>query len=1043
LADVESEDCVSGLEGPAFGIAGKAGLAALKLWAASSEFDRLCERLAARFGEQTGFSAAAFADWGKNEPFMLALAAYLVPPHEFDRDALIEAITPLVGPLEEGGTPEEFAAAIADAIREEMREAKTGDALVRFEIDRVLAAGAQKGRLAFDWAPARTRSGLERLAQENPTEARALQGAFEGKDIEKEIISQIRAPQMWLKDGSAALWREIAVLAEVVGCWVEAQKAWEIYAELPTCDRVRGLHGAAEAAGRLGELEAAKALRARAVDIDPDHELVLLSAAVEIEDPTERLAALEEIPDPQEGSSEPMRKALIAMALTDGGRFDEAGVIAQEALALGPDDFRSREAVAASILARNIQLHKEGTAVDRTELSVAAEHYRALINAMRESRRHQEAGGLRAMLGQCELLAGRHEETKVLIAEVSEQELLGEVPVELAGLSLAVGDSDRVEELLDTYEGDSRGARLLRARADLLSGERSRGLVTLDQGIEEGDSDFAAMRLVASIVDPEEIEWSEAAESLLRAENPVRASQFKADWHEQRGEPEAARRALAKHANDPRSVRALMLYYTDKKDWTKAAPQAARLLELESDLDVQVAAGQVLRHAGREAEAEVALRGVFDHPDASEEERQVAFDELADMLLRSGRFDHAGRLAEAAEKHEVERAPWLKGHSLALSGRTEEAFALVDGLEAKTEVDENLLVNLIFSHETPRRALDRLIEIADRSARPDEELEVLITRSLLSCDPSEVTPALVERAGPVQFVQRFPSSKRLWKERVPEGDEEMLEKLRDLTQGRAEASAMAEMHIFEQGDWPVGALAIAIGKSLGETWGVLARLPIRYAGGERDAAEFDAAQTAAGGPVLFETSALCVLSALPESVVAAILAEFPQSERVLAVTADLLRTKVEEPGGKGGETMTVGWDLAQGRPMVATMSAEDAAMPGRRAQQMLELSQRLKTATRPVGEGTSDGRDTSEIAEVYGETIAVARAAGRAVYSDDRCFRALLQAEGIETFGTIALLQVLEKSQAISREHLRDAFDALRERGGTVGPWDEGDGVHE
>jgi len=1023
---------MSGLEGPALGMAGKAGLALLKRWTESSDFDRLCERLATRFGEQTGFSAAAFADWGKNEAFMMALVSYLVPPHGFDRGALIEAITPLVGPVEEGGSAEEFAAEIADAIREEMREAKTGDALVRFEIDRVLTAAAPEGGLDFDWAPARARRGLERLAQESRAEAKALQGAFEGKDLEKEITSQIRAPQTWLRDGSAALWREIATLAEIVGCWGQAWAAWERYAELPGCDRVRGLHGAAEAAGMLGEQEVSKALRAKAADIDPDHELVLLSIAIDIEDPSERLAALEALPDPQGNSAEAMRKALIAMALTDGDRLYEASVLAREAFELGPDALRPREAVAASILARNIELHKEGRAVDRAELSVAADHYRSLIDAMRESRRHQEAGGLRAMLGQCELLAGRHEETRLLLAEVSEEELLGEVPIELAGLALAAGDPDRVEALLEAYQGDSSGARLLGARADLVSGKRTRGLTALDLGIDDGDSDFAAMRLIASITEPEEVEWSEIAELLLRTENPVLASQLKADWHEKRGEVEAARRALAQHANDPRAVRALMLQYVDKKDWTKAAPQAERLLELEPDLDVQVAAGQVLRHAGKEPAAEVALRGVFDHSDADEEERQVAFDELADMLLRSGRFDQAGRLAEAGEKHGLERARWLKAHGLALSGRTEEAFALVDRLEANTEIDQALLVSLIFSHEPPPRALERLIEIADRSPQPDEELEVLITRSLLGCDSSEVTPDLVERAGPVQFVQRFPDSKRLWKEKAPEGDEEMFKKLRDLTQGRAEASALAEAHIFDRGDWPVGALAIAIGKSLGETWGLLGKLPIRYPDGDRDAAELDAARKAAGGPVLLETSALCLMAALPESVVAAILAEFPQSERVLAVTTDLLRTKVEESGAGGGEAMTVGWDLAQGRPVVAKMSAEEAALPGRRAQQMLEIAQRLKTATRVAREGAEEEEDSATIAEVYKETIGVARVAGRAVYSDDRCLRASLQTEGIESFGTVALLRVLEESGAISSEDFEQAHEILQSRGAIV-----------
>ena len=1023
---------MTGLEAAGLNVAGKAGFALLKKWTSSSDFERLCDQLATRFGEQTGFSAATFMDWAKNDAFMAALGSYLVPPHVFERDALVDAITPLVGPLKEGGSAEEFAAEIADAIHEEMREAKTGDALVRFEIDRVLAAGAPKGAADVGWAPPRARRELERLAHEDLEAARALTAAFEGKDLRKEIPVQLRVPQAWLRDGSATLWRAVAMLAEVIGCWPQARTAWETYAELPGSDRIRGFFGAADAADILGEHEAAEKSRAQAVEIDPDHELVRLSAALEIEDPAERLAALRDLPEPQGSGAEGRRKALVAMALTDSGCPDEAGVLAREALALNPDDLRSREAVAASILARNIDCHKEGRATDRPELALAIEHYRYLLNVMRESCRHQEAGGLRAMLGQCELLAGRDEATRLLISDVSEDELLGEVPLELAGLALAAGAADRVEALLDAYTGDSPGAKLLGARADLLSGEQSRGLATLDQGVKDGDPDFATMRLMASIVEAG-VEWSEDAESLLRNKSPVRASQLKADWHEKRGEFDAARRALAQHADDPRAVRALMLQYVDKGEWKKAAPQAAHLLELEPDLDVQVAAGQVLRHADEEMAAETALRRVFDHPDASEEERQVAFDELADMLLRSGRFDQAGQLAAAAEEHGLKRARWLKGHSLALSGRTEDAFALVDGLKVETEIDRNLLVDLIFSHETPRRALERLIEIADGLPEPEEDLEVLITRSLINCNPSELNRDLVERAGPVQFVRRFPNSKRLWRERVPEGKEELFEKIRQLTQGRAEASALAERHIFGDADWPVGALAIAIGKSLAETWGLLGKLPIRYSDGEGDAAELEAVRNAAGGPVLLETSALCLLAALPEPVVEAILAEFPQSERVPAVTADLLRTKVEGQVDEDREAMTVGWDLAGGRPVVETMSAAEAAMPGERARQMLELTQRLKMAARVAAQDKPDVGESS-VAEVYSETVSAARATKRAVYSDDRCLRASLAAEGIEAFGTVALLEMLEKSGAITPDDAVRSSVALKERGAIVLP---------
>ena len=117
--------------GTAAGLA-KAAWPLIKKLAASDEFARLCARLADRFGDQTGYSAASFAEWRQNDAFMAALAEYLSPPHDFRRDALTAAITPLVGPTEVGGSAEQFAGQVADAIRQEAIQAKEGDDLVRF-----------------------------------------------------------------------------------------------------------------------------------------------------------------------------------------------------------------------------------------------------------------------------------------------------------------------------------------------------------------------------------------------------------------------------------------------------------------------------------------------------------------------------------------------------------------------------------------------------------------------------------------------------------------------------------------------------------------------------------------------------------------------------------------------------------------------------------------------------------------------------------------------------------------------------------------------
>jgi tetratricopeptide (TPR) repeat protein len=1002
----------------------------LKTWAQSSDFERLCERLANRFGERTGFSAAAFADWGRNEAYMAALVSYLLPPHEFDRGALIKAITPLVGPLDEDSTAEDFAAEVADAIYAEMREAKEGDALVRFEMDRVLQATASSGgALSTSWAPKRAQKRLGELIEQDPRGAGALQRALDGKeDLGAELELLVRRPQPWLKDGGAELWLTVAQLTEIAGRWPTAGEAWRTYEEKPGADRVRGIFGAADAAENTGNAQEAEALRAQAKAFDQEHDLVKLLDALRNDDPGQRLKALEALPPASNDEQEARRKGLQAMALIDLGREDEGAELAGQALEVLPDDLRAREAVAASIVCANQKRWEAGHNVDRNALRTAVGHYRQILEALRESRRQKEAGGVFGRLVYCELLAGRRDDAAVLLAEVPEEELVDEVPVELAGLALTAGDPGRADSLMQYYQGESAGGNLLRIQMQLRDPEtRAAGVAALDHGVTNKDFEFAVMRLMAALPSTGEVPWSDQAEEIVRNEKPVMASQLKAEWYERHAEPDAARRELAKHAGEPRALRALMLIYANDQRWDRAAPHALALLDLDPDLADRVAAGQVLRHAGESDRAEAALKRVFEHPEADIEERSAAFDELADMFMRSRRFEEARRLASAADEAGIPSASWLAAHSLARLGETEEAFEVADQLTPRNDLDRMLLSDLVFAHETPKRSLERLIEMADELPTPNESFEGQIVIALLRCDRDELDANLVERAGPQQFVERFPESKLLWRESIPQEEEELLERLRELTEGRAEAASLAEKHIFEDGDWPVGALAAAIGKGLAETWTLLTSLPISYEVEELRHAEVEAAQNAAGGPLLVDTAALCVLELLPDDVVDALLAEYPHSEKTASTVDDLLRATIDPgPANDSEPAMSLGWDLAGGRPVMQEISAAEARIPKERALLMLDLGRRFKTAPEHP-ENDSDLAD-STVPTIYKDVLAIARSSGRCVYSDDRFLRRMFVAEGIETVGTIALLDTLVASGAIHADDRTRALAAMGER---------------
>lgn len=140
---------MTGIEGPAAGVGARLAGKVVQEFFKTTEFERLCSRLATRFSDRLPYTSADFALWSRDDAFSTALSKYMAPPHEFDRDALVAAIVPLVGDLDQDTSAEKLAVMIADVIGEELRLAKSGDALVRFEADRlaeVFRADASESR---------------------------------------------------------------------------------------------------------------------------------------------------------------------------------------------------------------------------------------------------------------------------------------------------------------------------------------------------------------------------------------------------------------------------------------------------------------------------------------------------------------------------------------------------------------------------------------------------------------------------------------------------------------------------------------------------------------------------------------------------------------------------------------------------------------------------------------------------------------------------------------------------------------------------------
>jgi hypothetical protein len=1031
---------MTGLEGPAASLGTKLAIAAAKRFFRSNEFDRLCERLAERFGDRVPYTARDYALWADVDAFSAALGRYVTPPHDFDRDALVAAITPLVGPVDSRTSADAFAGQVADAIHDELRLAKTGDALTRFEADRVIAAiesiadesASTSGGIDLRWAPPRAESQLRRVAAKSAAAAKQLEQALAGRDLGHELPGLVAEPPRWLRDADAETWRFIARLAELKGLWPVAQDAYERMADAPDADRARAFMGASGAAGFAGNPEAATDFHSRARRIRHDHPLVQLVDISAEDDPSTRLALLDRLGEPQEDEYRGLALALRAIALLDLERVEDAEPLATFAEHAAPELAVVREAQLAVTVARNRQLRAAGVATERRKLLQTAEGYRRLRDELRESRRLGESAGMLQRVADCQMLADRPDLARETLGEVLDEELAagGHEVLLLTEAALGSGDPSLAETLLAHYTGEDPAAELLGAQLMLRDPERrAKGIAIFDGRVAHGDHVAARLRLMAAVPSTGEVPWSDDAETLLNQTEPVLVSFLKAERHDRAGRPDQARRELARHATDPRALEELMGHFAERDEWEKAVAPARALLRTGPRLRSRVAAAQVLNRAGENHEAEEVLRNVLAHPDVHDEEYRVAFGELTDQLLRADRNVDARAVAEQAAERGEPSTSWIIAYTFAREGDTAAARKRIEGLHPRGLGDVLLAAEMHFAEDEPPDALRSIVALADELDQPHERVELLATLSLLRVpDGTDISDELARRASPDRFVERFPGSSSL--RRLDFSDaKDVVELVSGMAERRARAARDAESRVLEAGHAPVGFIAGAVGHTLAEVWAQLPRLPLAYPDVPLDD-ELQAVSAAAGGSVVVDTAALYTLQLLGDDLTDTVLAEFPLSEKTQSTLDDIIRAVTVDLSSGSGTANQVAWDSASGNPVWIEQSAEDARAPKRAAERMRRIAARLQTSRTltPFDDADERAEGASLVARAYIETVDAARRANRPVYSDDRSFRKSLADAGIKTFGTLALLRALTDTGAISEAAQRDALERLRER---------------
>ena len=1005
-----------------------------KRYAETTAFERLCQHLSERFKGVTAYGPSDFAAFAEDDAFAVALGSYLTPPHEFDRAALIAAITPLVGALDEKTPPEGFAAMIADAIPEEVRMAKSGDALLRFEADRLLKgvqesvqSPATVGGVTVMWAPRPAQPALRRLAESDAAGAIALQRALEGRDLRAELPGLVAHPPQWLDTGGGERWKVVARLAEACGCWPEAHRANEERAKRPGADRAGALMAASGAAKFAGDDDACQALRDSARAIRPDHPMVRLVDIYEEGDAQRRVQLLDELGAPEEPDHQGIALAARCNALLELGSLEGAEAAAQRAVQAAPDHPAVREVTGMVVVVRNRQLRREGRATERQELMQAAETYRGLRDDLLSSRRYSESGWMLQRVAESQNLADRSDLARVTLGEATQAELAAdEVPLALAEAAFNSDDRELAERLVAHYRGDDPAAELMRADLMLRDPERRQeGVAILDRHVAGGKREAAFLRLTAAVMTPDEVPWSDGAEGLVREQEPALASFIKAEWLDRTGHAADGRRELAKHADDPRALEELMRRFAEQGEWPRAAGFARALLPTGPSMRTRVMAAKVLRRSGAGKEAESVLRAVFNDPNTHEDERDLAFDELMQELLDTGRHRDARYIAEPAVAGGRTEAGWVVAYSLARDGDLAGARQRIEGLTPRNVGDARLAADLHFAGDSDVDALRAIVAIADALPEPDEQVELRATLALLRCGDA-VPPDLVARANPMSFVGRFPRSRALRKESFT-GENELPERLRAVAEQRARVGQEAEEHVLRIGDWPVGALAAAVSRTLAETWAMMPQLPLAY-DGESLSDEVRIAQRAAGGPLVMDTGALYCLHLADREVIDAALTEYPLSQKPQATLDDIIHAVSLDLTQGQERVMHFAWDLETDQPLVTEMTRDQAEAPRRAAEAMQRIATRLHTTPAPVdSEASATGRDV--IQRSYAEAVTAAQAASCPVYTDDRFFRRAMADSGVPMFGTLAVIQALFQSGALGESGYRHALARLRERG--------------
>ena len=879
---------------------------------------------------------------------------------------------------------------------------------------------------------------LTHLERDDPSGAAKVQEALSAGGPQR-IADLIENPQSWLNNGSAALWGAVGRLAESIGRLVVAQQAYEHAAEHPgIADGPRQLVRAAHVANVRGNGEHAKALLDRVRQSDPKNPAILLYEARLCDDSDEAIELLSEVTAADNGQA--VQKELTrAGHLIARDEFNEARKAVQDVRKLAPSNRGADEMDALVDLIETQRGLGKGDEPVASRMRSAGETFESLLREAVEEERWDIAGILAGRAIQAYALGGSGREAEELLNEALENEQLRANPEGRRALAQGALLIRRFEDVLSLIpESEQVEDRLERAAAliwggsaaspmDVVSGIRD--LITSDRP----ERHQAAFLVLCAASDNLAVPWDEVAEKVVTEDRPLAAAFLRAERHVLEGDLDEAEALLRANSDEPDALRFLVHIAYKQARPDRVLRFAKTLVERTGSASDRILLAKALAQDGQQATAIEQLRALARDPKAGQDEQRRAYGLAASLLQEKRDFGELERLSREWSEVDSDSYPrWLVVMSLAARFRHDDALTAWRELQSPAADSENraLLLTEVFALAAePVEALETIASLSDRYGRP-ERLEVALMQTALRIE--RVAPVLPEelearvRESFNTFPERFPNSTSMRTLAIDPDDPlgSFGVALGDQLQQRAD-HAERELRNVRLGISPVAVLSTSAGRSVGEILMYLPALPLAYPDQQFDQLDrADAADAYETGAAVWDAAAIYCVAALGNPVEKTFRTALPSSTVAHATQAEAASDTIAPKSSGSGQLF-----LHNGVLRFSEQTEHDRQSKELRATEMLRLARDLPAAEAPSPTASDDettkrlrtimDHDAPRAVRGWAETLAIVRAEGIGIYSDDRAVRASARQLGLKTFGTLAFLDVLAERKQIEGD-IRD-----------------------